>query len=639
MANGPQPAAGGHWIADAPPNFRARVVERMMKNLPQQLLQKNDPQGTVSRFEDKVFRQSVSLEAYLRTISMKMMLVQQKCQPVVQPASDHQQQAHMGHQMRPVNAVLQVQSHPRHPVVTHIQTQCPATRNSTEQPQPQLARVNHQDSRVNQHQGYYSQGGGTMSNVATMQIAHPEVQNSQQLGHPAGEVDWREDAFQKITALKDAHLSELVEIQRALRALVPHDKTNQQLEALPREQADQYRKTVHIMERVRHVLRFLHIQKSNIPELSRDEFHKCQTYLYALLKFYRQRKAQSVGRQSSQNCHELPGANGATDNNSQQNHEVQPAAEAFPESRQNVPATSPLAQQQDHSDHLAGEAENVEVCPEAEAPPVAVDPTAVTGYTAPFPDGTSNLEIRREHPTDEAIPQLTHDVDPAQTPPAQQQTGNPVHVEGGDESVPAKAETPVAVKAARTSSPPAALRSLASDMGVNMKRAFRHTTMEPSGESCYKRPRTHVGSLSLPDEIRAVQSMLVMTEISISEGDTGGADGKVIKLCYNAVSLTPGVREAVGASEISTKLLVPADYPRSSPVVLGGDGEQRMGVPAVVDVSFRRALVLLPEPRSIEEMAREWDCVVRRAVGLFASRLGGGMFSTRYGCFESCIPA
>uniref|UniRef100_A0ACD5TWZ4 Uncharacterized protein n=1 Tax=Avena sativa TaxID=4498 RepID=A0ACD5TWZ4_AVESA len=606
---------------------------------------------------------------------MKMLCLERKRRPVVQAAPDHQQQALMGHQMQPLNAVLPnssaapmswtastipltvrppqvnqvlpsfaapvaqvaqlqwhhappnttsttpvapvVQLHPCHPtVVTQIQTERPAR-----QPQPKLTRMNQQQQDLRQS---FHAHRGQQSSVATMQTGHPDRQNSQQ---SAGEVDWREDIFQKITSLKDAHLSELVEFEQAMRARVPQGKTNEQLEELPKEQVDQYKKAVNMMARIRCALSFLQIQKSNIPELVKDQFGKCQTALYSLLQFYRESKVHNGGnsvRLESQNYHEQPrvvNITGATDN-SLQKHEEQPAAEAFPQSSENVLSGSPLAQQQNYSNHLASEAENVEVCHEAEAP-VAVTLSSVTGDTEPFTGGACNQQIQQENPTDEAIPQLKQNVDPAGTSPAELEAE-------------AEAETPVPVEAATTS----ALRSLASDMGTNLKRAFCHTmsgTMdgsscvwsddESSGESCYKRRKAQDGSLL--DEIRAACSMLIGTNISISKDDTGDVSGTVIELCYNAVSLAPDLRAVIGASDIKTKLLAPDDYPWSSPVVHVSNGGPRSGLPGAVEVAFRHALGLLPEPRSIKRITEVWDSVARRVVSQFAYRLCGGTFDTR----------
>ncbi|KAM0887221.1 hypothetical protein ACQ4PT_029177 [Festuca glaucescens] len=307
--------------------------------------------------------------------------------------------------------------------------------------------------------------------------------------------------------------------------------------------------------------------------------------------------------------------------------------------------------QENHSDNLTDVAEdNTLVRDEAEDNTVrdeAESPAAdnLTGETAAFTGGTCSQQIQQRSPADESVPQqLTQTAEPAVAPPAQQQThsAHSVHVEAEDDFVRAEPESPVDMEAL----PQAALRSLASDMGVNLKRAFHHTTSdtmdggscvrfdeESSGKSGYKRQKTCYGTLL--DEIRATYNMLVETEIRISEEDTGGADGTVIELCYNTVSLTADLSAAICASEITMKLLVPADYPQSSPMILGGDGERRNGVPGVVDMAFRRALGLLPEPRSIEGMAKAWDSIVRRSVVQFAHRLGGGMFTTRRFCSPS----
>ncbi|KAM3296853.1 hypothetical protein ACQJBY_038949 [Aegilops geniculata] len=505
-----------------------------------------------------------------------------------------------------------VQLHPCHPTaVNQIQTQPMARHNSSgmraQQPQTKLTSIDQQEMRVNQQPSYYQAHAGQQSNVAALQIGHSGGQTNQQFGHHPVEVDWREDMFQRITSLKVAHFSELVEFQRAIQARIPQRITNQQLESLPKEQADKYRKLVDTMAKIGSALSFLQLQKSNIPEAMKDQFDKHETFLYRILHFHRAMKDRL------QNPPRAVNTIGATD--SQQKHQEQPAAETrFSQSSENVPATSPLVQQQENSHHLGGEeAVDDEVRHEAEAP-VATNLTG--GSTAPFTggSGTCSQEKQQEQPAYEAIPQLTQNVNPVETPPAQQQTNRSLS--------------------------PAALRSLAQDMGVNLKRAFRHTMSgscawfdESSGESCNKRRKMH----ALRDEIRAAYSMVVETEIRITDDDTGGAEGAVvIELCYIPVSLTPDLRAAIDPSEMSTKLLVPADYPRSSPVLLGDDGGHRKGIAAgVLDVEFRRVLGQLPEPRSIKGIAQAWDACVRRAVVQFAHGLGGGTFSTRHGRWES----
>ncbi|KAI4978879.1 hypothetical protein ZWY2020_015632 [Hordeum vulgare] len=505
-----------------------------------------------------------------------------------------------------------------------VQIQSMARHNSsgmrTQPPHTMSPRMNQEDFRVNQRQIYQAHGR-RQSNVAASQIVgHFGGQNNQQFGHHPVEVDWREDMFQRITSLKRAHFSELVEFQRALRACAP------------KEQADKHQKVVDAMAKIGDALSFLQLQKGNIPDAMKDQFDKHEAFIYDIVRWCSLIKLRNAGKNvglqlpSPQVVH----ITGATD--CQQKLQEQPAAETLSsQSSENVPAaTSPLVQQQENSHQLAGEeAVDDVVRREAEVPVVT---NLTGGSTAPLTggSGTCSQEKQQEHhPAHEAIPQLMQNANPAETPPAQQQT--------------------------KRSLSPAELRSLAREMGVNLKRAFRHMRTpagsiddgdcmwfdEPSSvESCNKRRKTHDGALQ--DEITAAYSMLVETEIRITDDDhAGGADGAVvIELCYIPVSLTPELRAVVDPSEMSTKLLVPADYPRSSPVLLEDDDEQRKGIAAgVLDVEFRHAIGQLLEPRSIEGIAKAWDACVRRAVVQFAHGLGGGTFSTRHGRWESCIGA
>ncbi|KAM3393526.1 hypothetical protein ACQJBY_014316 [Aegilops geniculata] len=62
-------------------------------------------------------------------------------------------------------------------------------------------------------------------------------------------------------------------------------------------------------------------------------------------------------------------------------------------------------------------------------------------------------------------------------------------------------------------------------------------------------------------------------------------------------------------------------------------------ISASADVAFRHALDALPEPRSIEAMARAWDASVRKAVTRFARQQGGGTISSMFGGWKRCAAA
>uniref|UniRef100_A0A0E0DA95 Uncharacterized protein n=1 Tax=Oryza meridionalis TaxID=40149 RepID=A0A0E0DA95_9ORYZ len=166
---------------------------------------------------------------------------------------------------------------------------------------------------------------------------------------------------------------------------------------------------------------------------------------------------------------------------------------------------------------------------------------------------------------------------------------------------------------------------------------------ESSGEYNAKRQKTQVNANdALVDEIKTINNKLVDTVMNIA--DENGTDeiiyqnggGMLIKLSYNSMSLSPSLKSLFAASEMTivmpVKLLVPADYPKSSPILVDNDDEQRRlsDISYAVAVAFGRAVDELLEPRSIEAMAMAWDGCVRRAVTEVAHRHGGGTFSSRH---------
>uniref|UniRef100_A0A0E0KMC8 Uncharacterized protein n=1 Tax=Oryza punctata TaxID=4537 RepID=A0A0E0KMC8_ORYPU len=307
---------------------------------------------------------------------------------------------------------------------------------------------------------------------------------------------------------------------------------------------------------------------------------------------------------------------------------------------------------------------------------VALDVDSVTeflmlGNVAPAAaNGSSN----------QAIPTLVSAAPPTAAHPAEDQVHN------GAEKIEAKKPISCLIETLLSSSPEA-LRDSANSMRLviweadripapsplpyrprngKMKRAFDHVTSRPvssplsstdescmtfecaafedesSGEYTAKRQKTQVkANDSLVYEIKTINNKLVDTEISIA--DENGTDeiiyqnggGTLIKLSYSAMSLSTSLKSLLAASEMTivmpVKLLVPVDYPKSSPILVDNDDEQRRlsDISHAISVAFGRAVDELPEPRSIEATARAWDGCVRRAVTEVAHRYGGGTFSSR----------
>ncbi|CAN6242448.1 unnamed protein product [Urochloa humidicola] len=159
-----------------------------------------------------------------------------------------------------------------------------------------------------------------------------------------------------------------------------------------------------------------------------------------------------------------------------------------------------------------------------------------------------------------------------------------------------------------------------------------------------KRQKTQNTNDTLQAEIEDVNSKLIDTVISIASDDredgiTSCNSVTLVKLSYTAVSLAPGLKSLLATLGniqplvMPMTLLIPADYPRSSPVIMDdeGDGQLRANfscISVVVDAAFRLALHNLQEPRSLKETAIAWDSCVRHAIMKYACLLGGGALSS-----------
>ncbi|CAL5035805.1 unnamed protein product [Urochloa decumbens] len=173
---------------------------------------------------------------------------------------------------------------------------------------------------------------------------------------------------------------------------------------------------------------------------------------------------------------------------------------------------------------------------------------------------------------------------------------------------------------------------------------------EYSAERGTRRQKLQNAKDTLLDEINSANVTLLDTFISISDdnatnGIVSSNGGTLIEFCYTAISLAPDLESLFATSGMSivmpVKLLVPADYPRRSPVLVCDQGDEQMRkrfseISGLADVAFRHTLYGLPEPMSVMDMARAWDASVRRAIVEFAQRHGGGTFSSRYGEWTRC---
>ncbi|KAK3145322.1 hypothetical protein QOZ80_4AG0327280 [Eleusine coracana subsp. coracana] len=441
------------------------------------------------------------------------------------------------------------------------------------------------------------------------------------------EMDWREDMFQQMKDLKDAYLSELVELDQV--SAVPKMK-KEEFESLPKDKAEQYRFRVYMKKRIRTMLNFLQFQKSDIPEHLRGQLPMFVKAIHNVLGFYRRKKDQRAEMDTglqSHISHKKPQIINLTDD---------PAPSSGYTSQQMQPVQSAALQSTSPS-------------PVAMAGIVKVSSSPASVSTLPSP-------IKKVETTDLQAEDLQH----------------------------GRAETPVAKKpidrlidAVRSLSPSALMSAANSIFSVismddcithresstfqhwtfseqagssppnNIKRIFEITSLGPESpplvdtweveanvERGLKRQKTQNGRNALLDEIESANRMLMDTITSIADdnrtdGVTSSSGGTLIKLSYTAMSLSADLKSLFDTSEMPiimpTKLLVPTDYPRSSPVLVTDQrGEQLRNmfsdISSSADVAFRNTLKRIPEPRSIGDTVWAWDTCVRRAVTEFAQR-------------------
>ncbi|KAL6844352.1 hypothetical protein ACP4OV_026025 [Aristida adscensionis] len=159
---------------------------------------------------------------------------------------------------------------------------------------------------------------------------------------------------------------------------------------------------------------------------------------------------------------------------------------------------------------------------------------------------------------------------------------------------------------------------------------------------------------ALMEEIQEINQQLIDTELHICEDDgesfaatsEGTEGGTVIRCTFTAVSVSPSLKSKLASEQMSPilplRLLVPASYPKCSPVLLDNfPDEQRNSDDLSTKAKSTFGILLrdLAKPMSLQEFARTWDACVRKVIVEYAQQTGGGCFSSSYGCWESCAGA
>ncbi|KAK3030326.1 hypothetical protein RJ639_038959, partial [Escallonia herrerae] len=165
-----------------------------------------------------------------------------------------------------------------------------------------------------------------------------------------------------------------------------------------------------------------------------------------------------------------------------------------------------------------------------------------------------------------------------------------------------------------------------------------------------KRPRIE-SSRVLLEEINEINQKLVETMLDVvsdpfKDADRIGAgQGTIVRCSYRAVTFAETFKQQFASSgmpplqNLLLRLLVPTDYPDSSPVILdefsGGWSENSEDLTEKVKMNFSLSLRKLSQPMLLEEIARTWDTCARAVLTEIAEQRGGVTFTSRYGTWET----
>ncbi|KAI4385611.1 hypothetical protein MLD38_003616 [Melastoma candidum] len=207
-----------------------------------------------------------------------------------------------------------------------------------------------------------------------------------------------------------------------------------------------------------------------------------------------------------------------------------------------------------------------------------------------------------------------------------------------------------------TSAVPSSIASTGSGEGGFLQFiGMESSDLESTATSAFKRPRFEVNHV-LVEEIRYINQRLIDTVVDIRDEEVDpsaaaavaeGGEGVIVECSYNAVSLSPDFKTHYESAQMSRiqplRLLVPANYPNCSPLLLDKlpveVSKEYEDLSAKTKARFSISLRNLSQPMSLKEIALTWDKCVRGVIQEYAQQHGGGSFSSKYGTWESCMTA
>ncbi|CAK9309348.1 unnamed protein product [Citrullus colocynthis] len=179
--------------------------------------------------------------------------------------------------------------------------------------------------------------------------------------------------------------------------------------------------------------------------------------------------------------------------------------------------------------------------------------------------------------------------------------------------------------------------------------------LESTATSSAKRPRVEANHVLL-EEIREINQRLIDTVVVISDevvdpsalaAAADGSEGTIVKCSFSAVALSPSLKSQYTSAQMSPiqplRLLVPTNYPNSSPIILDKFpvevSKEYEDLSMKAKSRFSISLRNLSQSMSLGDIARTWDVCARAVVSEYAQQSGGGSFCSKYGAWENCLSA
>ncbi|VVB04448.1 unnamed protein product [Arabis nemorensis] len=156
---------------------------------------------------------------------------------------------------------------------------------------------------------------------------------------------------------------------------------------------------------------------------------------------------------------------------------------------------------------------------------------------------------------------------------------------------------------------------------------------------------------ALLKEINEINGRLVETVVDICNVDVYPNEvtsGIIVSCSYSPVTLSATFKAHYQSGLISQiqplRLLVPANYPYSSPIPLeklplDASVQRYEDLSARTRSRFSYSMKELSEPMSLKDIVQMWNDCARATMTEYAERYGGGTFSSKYGTWETVLRA